>query len=294
MRGQQFADYDYPINQLQVLGVHYLTEYLFTDQHTIADEEDARAYLARLGQVGEKLGYVLASLERREQLGFITPRRVIEASLGDIQIMANSTPQQTLYYIALMDHMAPLSNITPDVQQELLQAAELELETTVLPAYQRLAEFLEGQRKRAPLKDGVWQYPQGDAYYRYVLRHQTTTDLTPDEIHQLGLDELARLHAEMRQHFDQLGYPEQASINDLYVRVVNEGGTVPGHMVLPTYEEMISQAESRLDEAFELKPAAEFEVRSIPGGAAFLHLAPLDGSSPGIFYVPMEEACRAS
>ena len=107
------------------------------------------------------------------------------------------------------------------------------VETTVLPAYLRLAEFLEGQRKRAPLEDGIWQYPQGEAYYRYVLRHQTTTDLTPDEIHQLGLDELARLHAEMRRHFDQLGYPEQASINDLYVRVANEGGTVPGHMVLP-------------------------------------------------------------
>jgi uncharacterized protein (DUF885 family) len=287
VRGQEFVNYDYPINQLQVLGVHYLTEYLFTDQHTIADEEDARAYLARLGQVGQKMDDVLAGLERREQAGIIPPRRVIEASLGDIQIMANSSPKQTLYYTALLEHMAPLSSIPPAVQQELLAAAEQEVEATVLPAYQRLAKFLEGQRKRAPLDDGLWQYPQGEAYYRYVLRHQTTTDLTPEEIHQLGLKELARLQAEMRQHFDQLGYPADASINNLYVRVANEGGTVPGERVLATYEQMISDAESRLDEAFDLRPAAKMEVRGIPGGAAFYTAAPLDGSRPGIFYAPV-------
>jgi uncharacterized protein (DUF885 family) len=289
VRGQQFTDYGYPINQLPVLSVPYLTEYLFSDQHTIADEEDVRAYLMRLEQVGEKLDHVLANLKQREQQGLITPRRVIEASLGDIQLMANSTPQQTLYYTALLDRMKPLSSISPDTQEVLLKAAEEEIGASVIPAYLRLATFLEGQRKRAPLDDGLWQYPQGDAYYRYVLRHQTTTDLTPDEIHQLGLDELRRLQTEMRSRFDQLGYPEQASINDLYVRVANEGGIVTGWMVKQTYEEIISQAESRLDEAFDLRPSAELEVREFPAGQAFYTPAPLDDSRPGIFYVPVEE-----
>jgi uncharacterized protein (DUF885 family) len=289
VRGQQFVDYGYPINQLPILSVNYLTEYLFSDQHIITDGEDAQAYLARLGQVGEKLDYVLASLEQREAQGLITPRRVIEASLGDIQLMANSTPEQTLYYTALMEHLALLSSIPPETQQALLKTAEQEIGATVIPAYQRLATFLTEQRKRAPLVDGLWQYPQGEAYYRYLLRHHTTTDLTPDEIHQMGLDELTRLQAEMRQRFDQLGYPEQASINDLYTRVSNESGIVASWMVKQTYEEIIAQAEERLDEAFDLKPAAELEVREFPAGQAFYTAAPLDGSRPGIFYVPVEE-----
>ncbi len=288
-RGQEFIDYPYPINPLPVLGVQYQTEYLFTDQHVIADEQDARNYLARLGQVGEKLGYVLESLERREAQGMITPRRVIEASLGDIQLMANSAPRQTSYYTALRDHMAPLSSIPPEMQRELLLAAEQEIQATVLPAYQRLAKFLEAQRKRAPLEEGVWQYPAGEAYYRYALRHHTTTDLTPDEVHQLGLDELARLQAEMRQRFDQLGYPREASINNLYIRVYNEGGAVPANMVLRTYQDLIAQAEGRLDEAFDLRPEAQLEVRGIPAGIAYYAAAPLDGSGAGVFYVPVEE-----
>jgi uncharacterized protein (DUF885 family) len=270
-----------------VLSVNYLTEYLFTDQHTIRDEDDARAYLRRLGQVGTKFDDLLAGLKRREQAGIIPPRRVLDASIGDIQIIANSTPEQTPYYTALMEKLALLSNITPEVQQELLQAAEKEIETTVLPAYQRLADFLAGQRKRAPLNDGLWQYSQGEDYYRYLLRHHTTTELTPDEIHQLGLDELARLQAEMRQGFDQLGYPKAASINDLYARAANESGIVAGGNVLQTYEELILQAESRLGEAFELQPTAELEVRSFPEGMAFYTAAPLDGSRPGIFYAPV-------
>ncbi|OGO33732.1 MAG: hypothetical protein A2W35_12250 [Chloroflexi bacterium RBG_16_57_11] len=289
VHGQQFTDYGYPINQLRVLSVPYLTEYLFSDQHTITDEEDAQAYLKRLGQVGEKLDYILASLEQREAQGLITPRRVIEASLGDIQLMANSTPQQTLYYTALVNHLAPLSSISPEIKQTLLDQAETEIGATVIPAYQQLASFLEGQRKRAPLEDGLWQYPRGDEYYRYVLRHHTTTDLTPDEIHQMGVDELNRLQEEMRQRFDQLGYPKQASINDLYTRVANESGIVTGWMVKQTYEVIISKAEDRLDEAFNLQPASELEVREFPAGQAFYTPAPLDASRPGIFYVPVEE-----
>jgi uncharacterized protein (DUF885 family) len=287
VRGQEFALYDYPINQLRVLSVHYLTEYLFTDQHTIANEEDARAYLARLGQVGQKLENVLVGLERREKAGIIPPRRVIEASLGDIQIMASSTPKQTPYYTALLEHMSLVSSITPETQRGLLNAAEQEIETSVLPAYRHLASFLEGQRKRAPLEAGLWQYPKGDAYYRYLLRHHTTTALSPDEIHQLGLNELARLHAEMRRHFEKLGYPPDASINNLYIRVSNEGGTIPGEMVLTTYKELISEADSRLDEAFDKRPTAELDVRGIPAGMAFYAPAPVDGSRAGIFFVPV-------
>ncbi len=287
VRGQQFSANDYPVNQLPVLGVHYLTEYLFTDQHTISDEEDARAYLARLSQVGKKFDDLLDGLEWREQAGIIPPRRVLDASVGDIQIIANSAPQQTPYYTALMEKMAPLSSITPAVQQELLKSAEQEIETTVLPAYQRLADFLEGQRKRAPLNDGLWQYPQGEAYYQYLLRHHTTSELTPEEIHQQGLEELARLQAEMRQRFDQLGYPKEASINNLYIRVSNESGIVAGGSVLQTYEKLITQTESRLDEAFDIHPAAKLDLRSFPEGIAFYTAAPLDGSRPGIFFVPV-------
>jgi uncharacterized protein (DUF885 family) len=65
----------------------------------------------------------------------------------------------------------------------------------------------------------VGQYPNGSEFYNYMLRHRTTTDLTAAEVHQLGLDHLQRIHGEMRQTFDQLGYPQNETLQELFARV---------------------------------------------------------------------------
>jgi len=89
----------------------------------------------------------------------------------------------------------------------------------VVPAYQSLLATLQTRQAQAPAAIGVGQYPNGPAYYDYILRHHTTTSLTAAEIHQLGLDELVRIHAEMLVIFDQPGYPQNETLQELYARV---------------------------------------------------------------------------
>ena len=96
----------------------------------------------------------------------------------------------------------------------------------------------------------MWQFPQGEAYYNYLLRHYTTTDLTAEQIHELGLQEVTRIQAEMRALFDQLGYPQDASLGKLFERVSLDSGVISGEQVLQTYDDLIREAEANLDPAF--------------------------------------------
>jgi uncharacterized protein (DUF885 family) len=283
---QEFMDYDYPVNQLSVLGVHLVTEYLFTDIYQVNDKESAQAYIRRLSEVDDKFTQVIEGLKRREQAGVIPPRRVLEMSLPGIQTMAKTPPNVTSYSLTLRDKLTPLSSVTPAEKTELLEKARQEVETSVLPAYQALATYLEDLISRAPAEDGVWQYPRGDEYYRYVLRHHTSTDLTPDEVHEMGLQELERIQAEMRVLFDQLGYPQDANLTSLYSMAARDSGKLYDKQIMVGFQDLIDGASARLDDAFDLRPRAGVIVKEGPPGPAFYMSPAYDGSRPGIFYAP--------
>jgi uncharacterized protein (DUF885 family) len=138
-------------------------------------------------------------------------------------------------------------------------------------------------RAAAPAGIGVSQHPRGSEYYAYVLRHHSTTDLTPAEVHQLGLDELDRIHAEMRLIFDQLGYPQNESLQQLYGRVTQAGGVIPAASLLSTFEDIIADAESRVGAAFDIFPSADVIVLPDPFGGFYIGPS-IDGARPGAFY----------
>jgi uncharacterized protein (DUF885 family) len=102
-------------------------------------------------------------------------------------------------------------------RKQLLEDASQAIEESVLPAFEELAETMGELTEIAPTKNGVGQFPKGSQYYEYVLRHHTTTDLTPEQVHELGLQELERIHGEMREVFDELGYPQGEDLPDLFL-----------------------------------------------------------------------------
>ncbi len=125
----------------------------------------------------------------------------------------------------------------------MLDEAEQAIDTVVLPAYRKLHQYLLSLPTYSQQNSGVWRLPQGDAYYTYLLRHHTTTGLSVEEIHQLGLDELRRIHNEMAILFEQLGYPENETLVQSFDRVARvTGGHVSGNQVLTTYQDLISEA----------------------------------------------------
>ena len=287
VRQHEFADYDYPVNQILVNSVQGVTEYLFTDSQSVYDEASARAYIQRLGQVDEKYSQVIEGLKRRQQAGVVPPRLVLEWTLYSIREMEGTPARSTSFYKTFRNMLMRMKNITSEQKTALLEAAAEQVEQSVLPAYKALGEFLSSQLLVAPVDPGVWQYPQGEAYYRYALRHHTTTNLSPDDIHQLGMQELERIHSEMRERFDQLGYPQDSPLLDLFHRAGYEGGELSGKQILDTYQELLEQADKNLSAAFDLRPEAKLEVHSIRDGNAFYNSPSMDGTRPGIFYAPI-------
>lgn len=291
VRGHPFAYHNYPVH-------HFLNSYhdelvrLFTELHPLSSREDAEDYVARLSQVDIQVEQVLAGLELRKELGVIPPRFILEWTLGGLQDLAHSSARATPYYTTFRDKVNALEGLDDADKQALLQAAETEIGSSVLPAFGALLNATRELMAVATNDAGVWKLPDGDDYYAYILRHESSSDLTADEIHELGLAEVTRIQAEMRVVFEELGYPQDASLSELMGRAIDDGGfydirTQEGKdRYLEAYEARLDEVEGRLDQAFDISPEAEVIVVGDQGftGGGYYVSASLDGSRPGAFH----------
>ena len=282
VRGHEFMYYDYPVTHF-ITGVQIQTINFFTDIHPVTNQEQAVDYIERLSQVDIKFEQLIEGLKLREQAGVVLPKFLIRWTLGDIRAIANAAPRSTPFYTVFAEKVQVLPDVNDEAKQALLEAAEQEIAASVIPAFNALAEALDQQAAIATDEHGVWKLPNGEAYYNYVLSHHTSTDLTPDEIHQLGLQEVDRIQAEMRAIFEQLGYPEAESLNGLFGRVVSDSGLLYSQDIVAGYEAIIREADQKVGAVFDLRPKAEVVVIGVPQGGYYVGPA-RDGSRPGAFY----------
>jgi uncharacterized protein (DUF885 family) len=280
--GHEFMYNDYPINPT-VFSVHLDLLQFFTDLRPVTNLQEAQDYISALSQVDTKFDQLLEGLKIREENGVVLPRFLVEYILGDLRDMAASRAVATPYYTAFESKLMALPEARDDEKTALLSAAEEAIQTAVISAYQNLVTYFEHLRSVATNDAGVWKFSDGDAYYAYTLRHHTSTDLTADQIHALGLQALEEIHAEMRSIFDQLGYPSEDSLGELYSRVALDSGTLSGESIVRGYEDIITRADQSLDKAFDLHPnIGVIVVGGLMGG---YYMPPaVDGSRPGIFY----------
>ncbi len=282
VRGHPFLYADYPINPT-VLSFQQGFLLFFTDLRSVATRQDAEDYVTCLGQVGAKFEQLLAGLQEREKAGVILPEMFCYPIISELTQIDDAEPQSTPYYTAFADKVQALDGVSEADKEALLAAAEQEIAQTVIPAYRTLLDYMKELEKKAPAEPGLWQVPNGDAYYAYLLRHYTTTEMSADEIHELGLRELDRIHAEMRAIFDELGYPQDEDLVRLYNRVAKDGGVVYGDNIVALYNTVIADAEERVANVFDLLPKAKVIV--VPGPTGGYYVAPaVDGSRPGAFY----------
>ena len=278
-RGAAFMYNDYSVNPI-VTSVHYNLYVLFTLYHPLNNRQDAEDYISRLAQVGAKLAALLDGLKRREENGVILPAFMISLVLPDIDALAGGSPTAHDYYTSFKER---LKGVTPDENSTLLPQVEKQVKESVMPAYQELSRFLKGQRSRSRDEVGVWQFDADGKYYAQSLRRQTTTDLTPDEIHELGLQHVERVQAEMRALFAGLGYSSGESISRLYDRLTEDSGVYNGQAAVDAYKAAIDGAKPFLSAAFESLPVTSVTVVGGTEGDYYMP-APFDGSRPGIFY----------
>ena len=264
-------------------GIQNATERFFSDIHPLATEQDALDYITRLGGVQTKFDQVSEYLNLQSAAGIVEPRITLDVALGRTNAVGNSIGDNTIFFTTFRDKIVDIPGLSNGRRSELRTLALNAINTSVLPGYRNLASTLVSLQASAPTAIGVGQYPDGPAFYDYILKHRTTTDLTAAEIHQLGLDELVRIHAEMRVIFDELGYPQDETLEELFARVATDGGIIPAADVKSTYEDIIAAAEVELDQAFDIFPSSDVVVLDDDFGGFYIGPS-FDGTRPGAFY----------
>jgi uncharacterized protein (DUF885 family) len=274
--------YDFP-GTYALVSEHGDTRRFFTDTHPLGSLQDAEDYITRLGQVERKFGQLIDHLNLQRQHGIVEPALSMQVSINVVTPLAQGSSTSHPYYTSFVERIASIAGLTNAQRQDLESRAQNAVRDSVIPGYQALRSALQNLINNAPPVIGVSQYTRGSQYYAYALRHHTTTNLTAAQVHQLGLDHLNRIHAEMRLIFDQLGYPQNETIPELFDRVATDGGIIPAASVLSTYEGIIDIAEQRLDAAFDIFPTADVVVKPDPSGGFYIGPS-FDGTRPGAFY----------
>jgi len=291
----KWRHYNYPVNQM--FGMHSSVASLLINQHGISEVDDAEDYIARLNGLPELFEQLAENLELRAEKGIIAPKFVYPYVISDSENIITGAPFDDGEPSALWaDFSKKIDSLDIDDSQrdELLDSAKKAMLESVKPAYESLITSVEGIAEQADTKDGAWKFPDGEAFYNNALKRTTTTDLTSDEIHQIGLDEVERIHEEMRGIMKEVGF--DGTLQEFFVHMRNSDDfTYPSteegrQRYLDEATAYIDNMRGRLDELFLNKPKAELTVKAVEpfreksAGKAFYQQPSMDGSRPGIYY----------
>lgn len=290
-----FRLHSYSFNQM--FGVQSAIPSFLINQHRVSSLADAEAYVSRLEGVQAYLGGALARSREAQAQGVLPPRFVYDYVLSDCANVIAGAPfadgPDSPLRADFAAKVASLGLSEADTQR-LIAAADAALQASVLPAYQEAIRVLTAQQTSAGTDDGVWRLPNGDAYYAERLATQTTTALTADEIHQIGLDNVARIHSEMQGIMRQVGFA--GSLSDFFTFMETDP-----QFYLPQTDEgkaayiaragaAIAAMQERVPAFFNQTPRASMVVRAVEAfreqsaGLAFYQRPSADGSRPGVYY----------
>ncbi|CAN5533963.1 DUF885 domain-containing protein [soil metagenome] len=300
--GFRYRFHNYPINQMY--GWHTQVPTFLRNIHRVDNLSDAEAYIARLKGVAAQGDQVIANLEKRASMGIVAPKfvfpLVLDASRKVLQGRPFSESSEDSTVLAdFTKKVGALKEIDDATRTRLLGEAKQALHTSFQPAYRKLIAYLEAQEKIATDDVGAWRFPDGRDFYEYALQRTTTTDMTADEIHDLGLKEIARIHDEMRQIMQQVQFKGDLQAffkfmrtdKQFYLPDTDEGKAD----YLARATKIIDTMRSRLDEVFATKPKADVVVKAVEkfreksAGKAFYQQPAPDGSRPGMFYVNLAD-----
>jgi len=291
----KWRHHNYPVNQM--FGMHSQVASLLINQHGIGSVDDAEDYIARLNGLPGLFDQLAENLELRAEKGIIAPKFVYPYVISDSKNIITGAPFDDGEPSALWEDFTSKVEqleLEENQREELLASAEKAMLESVKPAYQDLITAVEGIAEQATTKDGAWKFPDGEAFYNNALQRTTTTDLTAEEIHEIGLSEMERIHEEMRAIMEEVGF--EGTLQEFFVHMRNSD-----EFIYPNTEEgrqryldeataYIDNMRERLDELFINKPKAGLIVKAVEpfreksAGKAFYQQPSMDGSRPGTYY----------
>lgn len=251
--------------------------------------EDYRKFMSRMEDFTRWADQAIVNMREGMERGVVQPRVVIEKMVPQFDALLAGEPDQTLFW-------GPIDNFPDEIgaaeRARLTDAWRTVLSDSLLPAYARLRDFLRDEYLPAGRESVAWTaLPDGQPWYAYWVRHQTTTDMTPEDIHRLGLSEVARIRAEMDRIRAEVGF--EGDLGEFFEHLKSDPQFFfdSPDEVLEAYAALKRRIDAALPKLFEDFPRADYELRAIEAfraesaaGAEYQQPS-ADGARPGVFYV---------
>lgn len=291
--------HDYPVNQMGGFQVDMPT--FLINVHLVDNKQDAEAYISRLSKVNALFDQLITNLKLREAKNIIPPKFVFPYVMNDCKNVISGQPfEKSGAMNPLLEDFTNKVNALKDIDEtekkDLIKKASDALLGSVKPAYEKLMAYWTELEKKATTDDGAWKLPDGDAFYDAALKMTTTTNLTADEIHEIGLKEVERIHNEMREIMKKVKFKSDnlqeffefmRTDKQFYYPNTAEGKEAYRVKAVKIIDDM----KKELDKLFLTKPKADIVVKPVEafreksaGGAFYEDPAP-DGSRPGRYYI---------
>tara|TARA_B110001454_G_scaffold73250_1_gene70920 strand:- start:216 stop:2075 length:1860 start_codon:yes stop_codon:yes gene_type:complete len=314
VEGEQFFYHNYPVNQM--FGVQSSLPSLMESSHKLRDESDIEAYISRLSKFGTKFDQVLEGLKIREEKGIIPPQFIIDRVLSEMSGFVGNKEKDSIniktddkgpvksniLYTNFNSKLSKIEGLTEEEKNAYRTRVEDEVRTTVFDAYNALILYFEALKSKATTDAGVWKLPNGDDFYQYQLSLMTTTDYTPEEVHQIGLSEVSRIKTEMLNILSTQGYTDNSREIGEIIQELNkeerflyQNNDEGRKEIIGGYNNILDEISDGLDNAFDIRPKASMEVKRVPefkeegSAGAYYTQPPMDGSRGGIFYANLRD-----
>lgn len=288
LEGNEFPFHLQPINQFYSITSSFVQLGSGTSAHPFKTAKDYDDFLSRADDYSEIIDQIIVNMKEGMRQGITQPKILMQKLRPQVDAHIVEDPKDSNFY-------GPITNIPDDFTDEdrarLTAAYEEKIGGTIIPAYQRISNFL-GDEYIAAARDtvGLYAQPNGDDWYAFMVRNRTTTDMTPDEIHQIGLNEVARIHEEMHAMMAEVGF--EGDLQDFFefVNTDDQFFFDEAEELIQGYRDMSDQITELSKNLFEIMPKSTFEVRRVEpfreasAARGSYQSGTPDGSRPGVFY----------
>ncbi|MFC0678973.1 DUF885 family protein [Lysobacter korlensis] len=289
LESEKFPGWMMPINQMGSLPTLAVQFGSGTGPQPFKTVKDYENWLARAGKLPELFDTAIANMREGMKAGVVQPRALMVKVVPQLDALIKDKPEQTLFW-------GPIENMPKEFSEadrkRLTAAYRDVIAKQLMPAYRELRTFIQKDYLPATRQSvGVDKLPDGKQWYAFNARNSTTTDMTPEQIHELGLSEVARIHGEIRKVMEQVGF--KGSLQDFFKFMQNDPrfSFKNEEDLLTQYRALEAKVNEKVSEQFSLIPKAPFEIRPVEAfraksAAGGEYRSPSeDGTRPGIFYV---------
>ncbi|WP_144096594.1 DUF885 domain-containing protein [Croceicoccus sediminis] len=279
-------------------GAYVSIPVMLDTTHPVETRDDAEAYLDRLDAFAGELDAETEYQKSQGARGYLPPAWSLEITATQIDALMAGKPAENDMVSSLATRAAEKG-----IEGDWAARAAQILESGVYPALARQSEAMRALKAETPAGDGIWRVPRGEEIYADALKLFTTTDLSPQEIHQIGLDQVAEIHAELDPLLKSAGLtegPVGARIAELYKRPDQLYPNTPEGKaeLLESLNSQTAAMMEKLPQAFNTLPTQPLEIRAVPeaiqdgASGGYYNRPSLDGSRPGIYWINLKDTAN--